>query len=338
MTKVCLGPVHIASGLFMIRQGLRANGIAADVCVVQPHQFGYPYDKHLQTTEDIASCLMDYDVFHGMFGVNMVHESMKKWQAKGKKFIATFNGCDIRSPAFMQEKNLGTTVCNYCASIGICNHDNKLNNARFVLENADEIFCDLGVWEVLQPLAEKAGRTLIPYPQPIDLSMYPMREGFVPHKGTPEDPYIIVHAPSDRSKKGTAMVVNVIEWLRAEGNNIKLLIAEGSHEQVKQSILQADMAIDQMLVGWYGTFAVECMALGVPTLCYLRETQNYVPYPEGMHTDIHNLDDDIRTTLGSTEKIAMKQREHVLKYHNAIDLCRQWLPFYGVKESVTAPA
>lgn len=337
MIKVCLGPMHIASGLFMLRQGLRANGVDADVCVVQPHQFGYPYDKQLQTTEDIASCLMDYDVFHGMFGVNFVHNSMKRWQAKGKKFFATFNGCDIRSPVFMREKNLATTVCNHCQALKVCGHDDKLNNARFLLENADEIFCDLGVWEVMEPLAEKAGRMLIPYPQPLDLSMYPMREGFVNHKGTPEDPFQIVHAPSDRSKKGTSFIVNAVEELRADGVNVQLNIVEGSHGQVRQAILQADLAIDQLLVGWYGTFAVECMALGVPTLCYLRAMQSHVKQPIGMSITTGTVADNIILSLNNLRgHIELQQRDHVEKYHDVTKLCKEWLPLYtGVRPEPT---
>jgi glycosyltransferase involved in cell wall biosynthesis len=31
------------------------------------------------------------------------------------------------------------------------------------------------------------------------------------------------------------------------------------------------LLIDQLLVGWYGGLAVECMALGKPVVCYIRE-------------------------------------------------------------------
>lgn len=327
--KVCLGPQHIASGLFMIRQGLRANGVNADVCVVQPHRFGYPYDKSLQTTDDIAACLLDYDVFHGMFGVNIVHDSMKKWQSQGKRFLATFNGCDIRSPVFTNEMKLNPNICNHCDSLSVCNHDSKRQNAMFILGNADVIFCDLGVWGVTKPLADKAGRVLIPYPQPLDLSLYPMREGFIPHKGTPEDPYIVVHAPSDRSKKGTSLIIAVIEKLRKDGVNIGLNIAVGPHEQVKNEIIKADIAIDQLLLGWYGTFAVECMALGVPTLCYLDDTYRPIPDPLRMSTSVSHLYDDIKDMLGGEIQATTKlQREHVEKYHDATTLCKSWLPLY----------
>jgi glycosyltransferase involved in cell wall biosynthesis len=34
---------------------------------------------------------------------------------------------------------------------------------------------------------------------------------------------------------------------------------------------QADLVIDQLLVGWYGGMAVEAMALGKPVISYIRE-------------------------------------------------------------------
>src|SRR5262249_48350106 len=34
---------------------------------------------------------------------------------------------------------------------------------------------------------------------------------------------------------------------------------------------RADILVDQLLLGWYGGAAVECMALGKPVICYIRE-------------------------------------------------------------------
>jgi glycosyltransferase involved in cell wall biosynthesis len=42
---------------------------------------------------------------------------------------------------------------------------------------------------------------------------------------------------------------------------------------VLRRIAAADVVVDQLLVGWYGTFAVEAMALGRPVLSYVREDE-----------------------------------------------------------------
>jgi glycosyltransferase involved in cell wall biosynthesis len=44
-----------------------------------------------------------------------------------------------------------------------------------------------------------------------------------------------------------------------------------ANAEAKKLYQQADLLIDQLLIGWYGGLAVELMALGKPVICYLRE-------------------------------------------------------------------
>ncbi|MCS6947727.1 MAG: hypothetical protein NZM12_08945 [Steroidobacteraceae bacterium] len=89
----------------------------------------------------------------------------------------------------------------------------------------------------------------------------------------------IVHAPSHRGAKGTRYVLGAIDRLRNEGLAFDFLLVENLPHAEAQSVYRsADLAVDQLLAGWYGGFAVELMALGKPVICYIRdEDLRFIP-------------------------------------------------------------
>jgi glycosyltransferase involved in cell wall biosynthesis len=78
---------------------------------------------------------------------------------------------------------------------------------------------------------------------------------------------IIIHAPSSRRRKGTEHVVAACDGLPAD-----LEIVEGlHHEEALARYRDADIVVDQLNAGWYGLFAIECMALGKPVVTFLHD-------------------------------------------------------------------
>ena len=78
---------------------------------------------------------------------------------------------------------------------------------------------------------------------------------------------VILHAPSSRRRKGTEHVLAACEGLDAD-----LVLVEGlHHDEAFQRYRQADIVVDQLNAGWYGLFAIECMALGKPVVTFLHE-------------------------------------------------------------------
>jgi len=83
---------------------------------------------------------------------------------------------------------------------------------------------------------------------------------------------VVVHAPSDRRAKGTAAVLAAVERLREAGVDFEFRLIEGmTRPEARRLYEDADLVIDQLLVGWYGGFAVEAMALGKPVIAYIRK-------------------------------------------------------------------
>ena len=78
---------------------------------------------------------------------------------------------------------------------------------------------------------------------------------------------LVVHAPSNRGRKGTEHVVAA-----CEGLPVDLEIVEGlHHDEAFSRYAAADIVVDQLNAGWYGIFAIEAMALGKPVLTFLHE-------------------------------------------------------------------
>ena len=77
---------------------------------------------------------------------------------------------------------------------------------------------------------------------------------------------LVVHAPSNRTRKGTAHVIEACARLPVE-----LDIVEGvPHDEARERYARADIVVDQLNAGWHGVFALEAMALGKPVVSHLK--------------------------------------------------------------------
>ncbi len=57
-----------------------------------------------------------------------------------------------------------------------------------------------------------------------------------------------------------------------EGLDADLVLVEGlHHDEAFERYREADIVVDQLNAGWYGLFAIECMALGKPVVTFLHD-------------------------------------------------------------------
>jgi glycosyltransferase involved in cell wall biosynthesis len=114
-------------------------------------------------------------------------------------------------------------------------------------------------------LAEDLPRVDGMFPFPIDV------EEWRPVAPPIDDIVRVVHAPNHPHYKGTRHVQAAVEQLRAEGEPVELVLVQGvPGDEAHRLYEQADVAVDQLLIGAYAQFAIECMALGRPVVCYLN--------------------------------------------------------------------
>ena len=138
---------------------------------------------------------------------------------------------------------------------------------------------------------------------------------------------IIGHAPSDRNVKGTKQILRSIDFLKNMGYKFEFVLIEGkSHQEAIKIYKSVDLMIDQLFAGWYGGLVVECMALGKPTVSYIRQDDlKYIPNQMQKELPIINanpnnisrvLENTLLMPVAEFEEIALKSRNFVLKWHN----------------------
>jgi len=123
---------------------------------------------------------------------------------------------------------------------------------------------------------------------------------------------IMVHAPSAPKLKGTAFFREAVEMLKAEGQPIKYVELTGMpHAEVLRTIARADIVLDQLLIGGFGSLSVEGMALGRPVICYLLEDVKREHYPDCpiANATIENVTDVLRDLVADSARRLRLGRE-----------------------------
>jgi glycosyltransferase involved in cell wall biosynthesis len=165
-------------------------------------------------------------------------------------------------------------------------------------------------------------------PNGLDLSKYQ------PVEPPRNNPIRVVHAPTSRQKKGTEWIVEA-----CKGLSVELDIVENTrHDEAVERYKQADVVVDQLNAGWYGVFALECMALGKPVLTFLhdeavRRTENAfgVDVPL-VPTTKETLADDLHVLIerpGLRDEIGQRSRAYVERVHDANAIADRLIAIYG---------
>jgi hypothetical protein len=220
-------------------QALRRKGVDARLVVFERGRLHPEADwsldrsgglarRQLQQWSALARLLPRTDVFHFYFGLTLVPKSLQFpiLRALRKKSVYHFLGSDIR----------GKTPAELAYG--------KRADAQVV-----------GSFDALRwvPEAEMI---------PPGLDLRPFTQ--VPPSDR-ERP-VVVHAPSNRAKKGTEQVIAACAELPVE-----LDLVEGvPHDEARKRYARADIAVDQLNAGWHGIFALEAMALGKPVVAHLK--------------------------------------------------------------------
>lgn len=268
--RILHAPADVGGHAFELSRGERELGLESDVVVFGGSALGYGADFAVDLTglssparlkrrlAFLREASRHYDVFHFNFGQPLVAlraagrvlTELPLLKRLGKTVLVTFQGCDVRP----YER------C-FCGRAS-CRAETRWRtpNARAMSGHADRVFHlnpDLREW--------LPGSRFLPYANvdPRKLAEAPAPDG---------DELVVAHAPTDRAIKGTDHVLRAVDAVRERGVRIRLDLIEGvTHTEVRERLVAADVVVDQLLLGWYGGFAVEAMATGRPVLCHIRE-------------------------------------------------------------------
>ena len=96
-----------------------------------------------------------------------------------------------------------------------------------------------------------------------------MKKELIPQKKVPT----IIHCPTNRLTKGSSFVEQAIKNLKNKGYKFTYKSIETMDKQDLQQFIrdEADIVIDQFLIGTFGNLAIESLALGKICVGYLNE-------------------------------------------------------------------
>ena len=313
----------------------RELGLASWCLTNEPNPYGYPVDEQLAPLSDgrlryewqrlklVGRALRDFDVVHFNFGrtffPNALQFDLPLLKAMGKRIFMTYQGDDARQGDYCRahfEVTFATRVPpDYYTD---ASDAAKRRSIARVGRYADGIYAlNPDLLHVLPPRAR-----FMPYAN-VDLNAW--QPPAAPENAVP----VLVHAPTHRDVKGTGLILAAAARLKAEGERFELVLVEGlSNAEARCAYERADLAVDQLLAGWYGGFAVEMMALAKPVLCYLREGDlKFVPRelledlpvirvgPDNLHEVLRQW---LREPRARLREVGRLGRAYVEKWHDPL--------------------
>ncbi len=359
--------LHLPNGVGGHAHGLsraeRSLGHQSDVLVTSPNNFGYQADiiinsNILENTNRLNNVInkyfkelkkilyffhirKKYDVFHFNFGTSLLSYSLPSlyllelpYYAKNAKIIVTYNGCDARQKyATMKRTNYSACANKNCYG-GACNNS-KVEQAR-----ARKI-------EIFDEYADTIYAV-----NPDLLYFLPKRAKFMPYTITRWDEIKpieykqnkklkILHAPTDKACKGSQYIIEALQILNIKyaGRAELILIENLPHCEALELYKQADLVIDQLLIGFYGGFTVEVMKMGKPVIVYINETDiKFMPSKMQqdclntvINANIYNIIDKLAEILENPQMLyhySIKSLEYVNKWHNPIQIAKDVITDY----------
>lgn len=218
-----------------------------------------------------------FDAFHGFYDGGLLAGTILaplEWRLlrwAGKLVLVAAYGADVRTE--QRTRALGSYCCctdcdkkvRYC----VCLEEDGRARVERALRHADAC---LSMGDMIEYTGASRNEQFY---WPIDPAEWP-EVGVRDHDG----PVRIVHAANHRMFKGTRFLEQAVAELRAEGLAVELDIVEKvSNDEARRRTEAADIVAEQFLIGYFGYFAVEAMALGKPVVSFVRRPE-YLPAGE----------------------------------------------------------
>ncbi len=251
-----------------------------------------------------------YDVFHFQYGTsildfdyNITNHLDLPFYPKESKLIFTFNGDDARlSYNVVDGIDFNAELQDYLINKNHFNLNRRIQKIKKVSRYAHKIFAvNPDLLNFLPASAE-----FVPYSIPNVYNLEKIDKDFT------LNPFIIVHAPTNRDVKGSKYILSALEELKSKFPFIEVILVENiPYKEALDIYRMAHLVIDQVVIGWYGGLSVEVMRMGIPVACYLRN-EDFKYVPEAMIEDLSqsiinisplNIVDPITDLINNREKL-----------------------------------
>jgi tetratricopeptide (TPR) repeat protein len=271
--KILHAPFEIAGNMGIITRALRKVGLNAASanyydtwlnynCDYNIHINRLPLEKRETVIREFAvHAMAEFEIFHFHFLQSLYPDlrDLEELKNRNKKICFSFWGSDNRAPEwiyYQQARFLGHKPPKpYFFNIQLYAAHKRIN------QFADVLF----------------GMTVIPrgiktqgY---VETRRWTLKEkdSILDKKFMSKDPKktYFLHAPSSNIKKGSSIIMRLLEECKNDGLPIEVIYVSGKKpDDAKKLYAYADYAIDQVGVGGFGLFGVEMMCWEIPVLVH----------------------------------------------------------------------
>lgn len=370
-------PELVGGNPYSIAKAERSIGLESRCVALKQHSFKYPADEFLSSGNEItaelarwrllAMAARDCDVVHFNFGQSTMPQRIPELSSStrsypvwvkslynlyasvlelqdlrllkqlGKGIVVTYQGDDARQGEFLRSHYKISPA----DESGYYTHESdrfKRERIETVNRYADAIFA-LNP-DLLHVLPARA--RFMPYAH-LDIA------GIQPVPPSSHSVPVVVHAPSHRGVKGTRFVLDAVKRLKSEGIPLDFVLVEGvSYTEAMRMYANADLLVDQLLVGWYGGLGVELMALGKPVVAYIREQDlSFIPAAMRAELPVVNatpgsiydvLRDLLTVRRHELKELGRRCRKYVETWHDPIRVASGLKSAYeSIVQSIRAP-
>ena len=332
-----------SAGIYAFTRILRRRGYRIDFYGIKKKRFEMPVDFLLEFSADpirnfferliyFFKILPRYDLWHFNFLECFFFYPLNLLILKllGKKIILTCRGADVRDRLDFLPHNL------YSKSLSWPEYYQRQQHRPFWLRFKQSLrvktFVFLADQVVLTGpfLASAVSRfdAIIPYAREIPSKM--------DIKKTTKK-IKILHIPSEPVVKGTAIIQKIFRKLQKKYPHGDFKILKPlPRPQLLEELAQADIVVDQILIGWYGGQAVEAMARGKIVVAFLNPSYlELVPFGQEIpiwQTNPWTFKQDLEKLLQVYPKIkkdwTQRSYSFVKKYHEARIIAESYLRIY----------
>jgi len=314
------------------------NMRAVRFALVRPEDFDVVFESQGERSEDahwraLAHLLRHGDVWNAYF------DSLFFPHRETRKNVLAFRLIRLTGIRIVVQPHGSDLVClgRYPSRYGWPERMQKdypqwdLDEYREIVEARVDIFTRFAhvvlagdsIYEAILPRWDLSFHTV-----PVDTASLVPRE--LPARAAP----VIIHAPNHRHVKGTEYLLAAVERLRARGFELDLRLIEGvPRDEALRLYADADIVADQFIMGAFGIFALEGLALGKPVLTYLDEQhlQRSVYSHPIVNTTPENLEQVLAVLLAIPElrqRIGAASRASIERYQSFDAISQLWTRIY----------
>jgi len=332
--RVLHAPINIAGQANTISRAQRQLGIQSDVLVFDQtvHEFECDYDlglnekafprKFMSQFQAFLRIALKYDIIHFHFGMSLLPGNLDLYllKALGKKTLMHYWGSDIIQFDLAKKYTL---------------IDEDFLRKKFPPLGDEKRRRRIDWINRMVDISIVGDYSLLPFSPNSLVIRQALLLSSLPFVGCDieADEINIVHAPTNKSVKGTDLILAAIRKLKEDGFNIKLTLIENMpHHEAIDAYKKADIVIDDVLQGPYGIFAMECMALGKPVLCRIDPhfADRYENLPI-VNTPPDRIFENLRELIerpGLRKDLGKRGRIYIEKNHDARMIAQQLIDLY----------